>query len=455
MKYKCIKAVLTGLLTAGLCLGAVTLSPGAAEAENKALADAAAEIENGVEPEDTAAENGAEPVDAAAENGAEPVDVAAGDGVGPGDGVMQAEEQRPVLPAGGIGAELQFAYVDGAPGEQEAELPAGEAQALALPAGEEQGNSEYADLAIAEVKSNVNVRSGPDTGSAIVGKIGNGAVAHVLETVAGEDGDWFRVVSGNVEGYMKAEFFLYGEAAAEVIDNYVTRYAVVLASRLNVRKEPGLEAKRIGYLDKGERVEILENLGDWLKVQYAGEESGYVAAEYVTVAEEFVYAKTTEEIAAEKAARKAMEQRRAAPEEQTAENTAITVTPPSGDYSTNAELRSEIINYAMQFVGNRYISGGRSLETGTDCSGFTSLIYAQFGYSLSRTPGGQLSGAGRTVSYSEAQPGDIVCYGSGRCTHVALYIGDGMIIHSANPRKGVVTQEANFDNIMGVKNVID
>ena len=75
--------------------------------------------------------------------------------------------------------------------------------------------------------------------------------------------------------------------------------------------------------------------------------------------------------------------------------------------------------------------------------------------STSRTPAGQLSNAGKSISYSEAQPGDIICYGSRRCTHVALYIGDGQIIHAANSRKGVVTQRADYDNILGVKNLID
>lgn len=315
--------------------------------------------------------------------------------------------------------------------------------------------SEYADLAIANVSRYVNVRKEPNTDSEIVGKIYNGSVAHVLST-AGEDNDWFQMISGNVEGYIKAEYFFYGEEAAAVIDDYVTRYAVVQASRLNVRKEPDINSKRIGYINNGERVKLLENQGEWLKIQYTGNSTGYVAAEYVTIVEEFVYAKTLEEEAAEIAARKALEARKRESEQQVAENTSITVTPPAESYSSNAELRSQIIEYSMQFVGNKYVHGGQTLSGGTDCSGFTSLIYAEFGYSLSRTPGGQLSGAGRSVDYSNAQPGDIICYGSGQtCTHVALYLGDGQIIHSANPRKGVVTQAAGFDTIIGVKSVVD
>ena len=117
---------------------------------------------------------------------------------------------------------------------------------------EREEESEYADLAIADVTNYVNVRTEPDTSGDIVGKIYDGAVAQILSVVAGEDGEWFQVVSGNVEGYIKSEFFLYGDAAAAVIEDYVTRYATVAVDRLNVRREPDIESSRIGYIDSGE-----------------------------------------------------------------------------------------------------------------------------------------------------------------------------------------------------------
>lgn len=321
---------------------------------------------------------------------------------------------------------------------------------------EEAAENEYADLALANVTNYVNVRTEANTGGSIVGKIYDGAVAQILETVEGEDGQWFKIVSGNVEGYIKSEFFLYGDDAVEAIDEYVTKYAAVLADRLNVREEPDIESKRIGYIDNGERVQLLEGGDEWLMVQYTDSKTGYVAAEYVTIVEEFVYAKTLEEEAAELAARRMLEARQHVSEAQAAENTTVTAAPPSGSCSDTGEIRSGIIEYAKQFLGNRYVHGGQSLESGTDCSGFTSLIYAQFGYSVSRTPAGQLSNDGRSISYSEARPGDIICYGSnGKCTHVALYMGDGQIIHSANSRKGVVIYQADYDTILGVKSIID
>lgn len=320
---------------------------------------------------------------------------------------------------------------------------------------EAEENDEYADLAIADVDHYVNVRSEPNTDSSIVGKIYAGAVAQVL-AIVGEENDWFQITSGSVEGYIKAEYFLYGDAAAEVIDEYVTRVATVEVDRLNVRKEPSTDAKRIGYVDLGESVEVIEDLGEWLKVSYAGEKTGYIAAEYVTVSEEFTYAKSLEEEAAEQAAQRAQEAREAVSEETAAENTtSVVVTDVTTDYSTVSEERTAIVEYAMQYLGNKYVHGGNSLESGTDCSGFTSLIYAAFGYSISRTPSGQLSSNGTSISYSEIQPGDIICYGKSKCTHVALYIGDGQIIHEANSRKGVIISDAGYDTILGVKSILN
>ena len=322
--------------------------------------------------------------------------------------------------------------------------------------GTEQEAGEYDDLAFANVSRYVNIRSAPDANSEIVGKMYNGAVAHI-SAVAGEGGEWFQISSGSVEGYIKAEFFIYGEAAADVVDEYVTRYAQVQTRRLNVRREPSMEATRIGYVDQGERVRILEDCGEWLRVQYTDEDEGYVAAEYVSIMEEFTYAISIEEEKAALAAQKALKEREQATE-QAAPEVIQNIVFPQTAYTSNEELRKAIIEYAMQYLGHSYVSGGKSLASGTDCSGFTCFIYADFGYGISRTPAGQLSSAGRSIDYSEIQPGDIICYSSKKgkaCTHVALYIGDGQIIHAANSRKGVIISRADFEPIVGIKNVID
>lgn len=366
-------------------------------------------------------------------------------------------------------------------------------------------DDEYANLAIADVNHYVNVRNMPSTDGEMVGKLYDGSVAQIL-ALAGENDEWFQVVSGSVEGYVKAEFFIYGDEAAAVIDDYVIRYITVQVDRLNVRREPDINAAKIGYISRGESISLLEDCGEWLKVQYTEQNAGYVSAEYVMVTEEFIYAKSIEEEQAELAAQRALAERARAMEEEAARQEAAAAAgqysttqaagqeglPAEGQdtvalgeqsadgaplqstdnagtvgegadltgqtYADNGELRAAIVEYAMQYLGNVYVHGGKSLNSGTDCSGFTCFIYADFGYSISRTPSGQLSSAGRSIDYSEIQPGDIICYSSngGRsCTHVGLYIGDGQIIHAANSRKGVIISNADYSTIMGVKNVID
>lgn len=348
--------------------------------------------------------------------------------------------------------------------------------------------SEYSNLAIANVNNYVNVRSTPDTNGEVVGKMYDDSVAQIVSVVGEGEEEWFQVVSGSVEGYIKSEYFIYGDAAAEVIDDYVTRYAVVKADRLNIREEPDVTAKRIGYMDHDEKGQLLELGDEWVKVLYTEGNEGYAARQYVAIEEQFVYAKSIEEEEQERQAQQILVERGQESEELTPENTAIQptavqstamqatetqamavqtteiqptavpMTASSAGYANASELRSGIVDYAMQYLGNRYISGGRSLEGGTDCSGFTCYTYAAFGYSLSRTPQGQWGSNGRTVTLEEAQPGDIVCYasGGGKCTHVGIYVGNGKIIHSANSRRGVVINDIDYDNtFIGIKNVID
>lgn len=268
MKYTLICAVVTGLLAVGLPAEATVVTDGIAKSvktiQRTELYKKAGRTMAGntIGAGQTAAGNIVGAGQTAAGNSEE---------AGNSDGQAEVPAEGVSVLSGGIWADLQpsgsatanFAGSNGTSagtggeGGTGNEIPAdtgnGMADAGREPAGDTEPENEYADLAIADVSNYVNVRSGPDTGSAVVGKIYAGAVAQILETVDGEDGEWFRVVSGNVEGYMKSEFFLYGDAAAEVIDNYVTRYAVVLATRLNVREEPGTENRRIGYIDQGRR----------------------------------------------------------------------------------------------------------------------------------------------------------------------------------------------------------
>ena len=108
----------------------------------------------------------------------------------------------------------------------------------------------------------------------------------------------------------------------------------------------------------------------------------------------------------------------------------------------------------MQYVGNRYVPAGQSLAGGTDCSGFTCYVYRDFGYSLSRTPSGQMQTAGRSIDLANAQPGDIICYGYGAgCSHVAIYIGNGQIVHASTSKTGIIVSSASYRTPLCVRRI--
>lgn len=133
--------------------------------------------------------------------------------------------------------------------------------------------------------------------------------------------------------------------------------------------------------------------------------------------------------------------------------------PPKAVNSTNytsvvenasgSDKGKQIAKYALQFVGNPYVAGGTSLTNGADCSGFTYRVFQDYGYDISRTSYSQRSD-GRSVDYSEAQPGDIICYEG----HVALYIGGGKIVHASTQRTGIKVSNANYRPILAVRRII-
>ena len=131
-------------------------------------------------------------------------------------------------------------------------------------------------------------------------------------------------------------------------------------------------------------------------------------------------------------------------ESETTTDTASSTTASSGSGG------SSVVDYAKQFVGNPYVWGGTSLTSGADCSGFVQSVYSNFGVSLPRTSYEQQN-AGREVSYSEAQPGDLICYGG----HVAIYMGDGKIVHASNSRDGIkVSDNAAYRTILSVRRLV-
>ena len=122
----------------------------------------------------------------------------------------------------------------------------------------------------------------------------------------------------------------------------------------------------------------------------------------------------------------------------------------SSSSSSSSGSGSSVVNYATQFVGNPYVWGGTSLTNGADCSGFVQSVYANFGVSLPRTSYEQQN-AGTEVSYADAQPGDLICYGG----HVAIYMGNGQIVHASNSRDGIkISDNVAYRTITSVRRLV-
>ncbi len=156
-----------------------------------------------------------------------------------------------------------------------------------------------------------------------------------------------------------------------------------------------------------------------------------------------------EEEARKKAAEEAAKKAAANKQNTTKPQGTATVNKDEILVANGSSKGKEIAIYACGFVGNPYVAGGTSLTNGADCSGFTQAVYKAFGYSIPRTSYQQRN-AGAAVSYAEAQPGDLICYAG----HVALYIGNGKIVHASSAKTGIKISYATYREILAVRRII-
>ena len=324
--------------------------------------------------------------------------------------------------------------------------------------------SVYDSIAMSQVDNYVNVRSLPSTDGEIVGKIYNNCAA----TILGTEGDWYKIESGNVTGYIKSEYFVIGEEAKAVAIQCGYVKATVTTETLNVRDGQGTDNRLLTQLPEGGEFDVIQYGDGWVYLNVDEDIQGWVSMDYVDIDVVFDTAITLEEeqakleeerrlaeeaAEAERIANEAREaeqrrkqeaaQQAAASQEET-EQTTTTVNE-TYDTSTSAALRNAVVAYALQFVGNPYVYGGSSLTNGTDCSGFTMSVYAKFGYSLPHQSGSQ-SGCGTRVSLDSLLPGDLLFYSNGGSGigHVALYIGNGQVVHASTPSTGIKISSANY-----------
>lgn len=266
----------------------------------------------------------------------------------------------------------------------------------------------YTNIGVANVSSgNLNVRSIPSTSGKLVGKMPKNSVCEVLEI---EDG-WAHIQSGEVDGYVSMDYLLTGLEARLKAKELVKTVAISKSDGLNVRDGASLDSSILTKIPKGEELEYIETVGDWIKV-YIDDIEAYISADYVTVEEKL--------------------------------DTAITMTELMYGQGVS-DVRVELVEYAKQFLGNPYVWGGTSLTKGADCSGFTLSIFKKYGVKLSHHAASQAK-EGKKISYSEIQPGDLVFYAnsSGTINHVAIYIGGGKVIHASSPTSGIKISKYNY-----------
>lgn len=301
----------------------------------------------------------------------------------------------------------------------------------------------YKNLVIAQVKDYVNVRDTASEKGEIVGKLYNKSVGKFL----GEEDGWYQIQSGSVTGYVKAEYCVTGRDAIALAKEVGTEFATVTATGLYVRKEPDMVAKIITMVPEGDDFVVVERGDEWIKINME-EGDGWVSAEYVELRTEFVQAESKEEeiarLAAEEAARK--KAREAAAKSQKKQNNTANVTYAVGEGS---ELGVAVANYGLQFVGNPYVYGGSSLTNGTDCSGFVMSVYANFGVSLPHSSKADRTQGTAVDGLENAQPGDIICYSG----HVAIYIGNGQIVHASNSKTGIIVSNADYKKVLAVRRI--
>ena len=309
---------------------------------------------------------------------------------------------------------------------------------------EEEG---FKNLVIARVNDYVNVRDLPSEEGNIVGKLYNKSVGNFIE----EENGWYKIKSGSVEGYVKGEYCVTGDAAVDYAKEVGTRIATVTTTTLKVREQPGLEETVLGLVPIEDELIVTEELDGWVKVNIE-EGDGYVSNEYVTLSTEFVKAESIEEERArlekEEAARKAAQE--AANKKMSSKSSSSTTTDGGKTYqSPPGSTGADVVKFAMQFVGNPYVYGGTSLTNGADCSGFVMSVYNNFGVSLPHSSAADRN-VGATVNGIEnAQPGDIVCYSG----HVGIYAGNGQLVHASTSKTGIIVSSATYRPILSIRRI--
>lgn len=268
--------------------------------------------------------------------------------------------------------------------------------------------------------ASLNVRSGAGTSYGVIGGLSNGKAV----TVVGTSNGWYKIKYGSGYGYISSS---YTSSSAPGSSSFAapsntpsqptapsskakTMYSTTAG--LNVRSGRGSSYSSIGSLSYGQAVSVVDSSSYWYKIKY-GNGYGYVGSGYLSSSK---------------------------PSANTGDNNTS-----SSDNSTSNISSGSITSVARSLLGCSY-SYGASGPNSFDCSGFTQYVYSRCGISIPRTSSAQYASS-KHISKSELRAGDLVFFSNGSSSgsvgHVAIYLGDGMIIHAANSKTGVCTTSLN------------
>ena len=291
--------------------------------------------------------------------------------------------------------------------------------------------NQYDNLVISKVNNYLNVRQEPKTDGKIIGKMTSKAGGEILETLDG----WYKIKSGPVIGYISSDpqYTATGQEARDIAMQNATLRAVINTDVLNVRTEPNTDAKIWTQIVKDERYPVMAQLDGWVEIDLDSvdeEDGSKVDKAFISTRDNNV-------------------------EVRYALNEAIKFSPAEVAANNAASLRSKIVNYALQYVGNPYVWGGTSLTKGADCSGFTMQVLRNFGVSLPHYSGSQAK-MGKAVTSGNMRPGDLIFYAGsgGQVNHVAMYIGNGQIVHAASRKSGIKISTWNYRTPVAIRNML-
>lgn len=253
----------------------------------------------------------------------------------------------------------------------------------------------------------LNVRTGPGTNYGVSCQLTKGTSVEVLESANG----WSKINYGSGTNYVSSNYItLQNTSSAVMYSNFL--YGKVNASSLNIRSAPNVTSSVVGKAANGAAIVIIGKQNGFVIVNHNGQ-NAYMAEEYITYI-------TRAEYDAYYAA-------------------------PVQTQTASSTTGSQIVNTAMQYIGVPYVYGGTT-PSGFDCSGFTSYVYAKFGYALNRTAAGQASNGSVVASKADLQPGDLLLFQSSDCAgigHVGIYIGNGNMVHAPKPGSSVKVTSIN------------